>query len=29
MITTDYGTLRNATLKDPEGNLTQLLQASR
>jgi len=26
---TDYGTLRIATLKDPEGNLVQLLQPSR
>ena len=26
---TDYGTLKIATLKDPEGNLVQLLQSSR
>jgi predicted enzyme related to lactoylglutathione lyase len=26
---TEYGTLRIATLKDPEGNLLQLLQPSR
>ena len=26
---TDYGTLRIATLKDPEGNLVQLLQPLR
>ncbi|MGH7356774.1 MAG: VOC family protein [Candidatus Rokuibacteriota bacterium] len=26
---TDYGTLRIATLKDPEGNLLQLLQPLR
>ena len=26
---TDYGTVRIATLKDPEGNLVQLLQSSR
>jgi len=26
---TDYGTVWIATLKDPEGNLVQLLQSSR
>src|SRR5262245_29804601 len=26
---TDYGTVRIATLKDPDGNLVQLLQSSR
>src|SRR5262245_4508234 len=26
---TDYGTVRIATLKDPEGNLVQLLQSAR
>ena len=29
MLPTDYGTLRIATLKDPEGNLVQLLQPLR
>ena len=26
---TDYGTVRTATLKDPEGNLVQLLESAR